>query len=225
MGQDIVAVFNMFLDPAGAIQRIERKWIWVFPLVLLGLVSALIAWRIGPLTMQILLRNPPEGASREQMRQSVEMMEKFSGVGIAAAPVMAGAVALLLAALLLVACNVTGIGVKFAHLFNLISMASIIKVVAAIAAFAVISLKGDDIQSVQDLSPSFGLDLLLPEDANKVLFAAVNSFSVFQIWFLVAVALGLAAMAKTSKGKAFVAITPLWLFPLLFAVVGALFRR
>lgn len=224
MGKDFVAIFNMFLDPASAMERIDSKWIWAVPLGLLAIVSAFVAWLIGPLTTQIMLRNPPDGVSREQLQQSMAMMEKFSGVGIAIAPVAVVIITLLLAALLLVACNVLGIGAKFPQLFNLISMASIIKVVGAIAAFAVLKLKGDDIQSMQDLSPSFGLDLFLPDGTNKALFAAVNYFSIFQIWFLVAVALGLAALAKTSKGKAFAAITPLWLFAVLFAVIGAVMR-
>jgi hypothetical protein len=224
MGKDIVAIFNMFLDPAAAVERIDSKWIWVLPLGLLGIVSACVAWAMGPLTTRIMLRNPPDGVSREQLQQSVAMMEKFSGIGIAITPVIVVIVTLVLAALLLVACKVMDLDTKFSQLFNLVSMASIIKVVGAIAAFAVIKLKGDDIQTMQDLSPSFGLDLFLPDGVNKALFAAVNYFSVFQVWFLIAVAIGLAAFARTSKGKAFIAITPLWLFALLFAVVGAMFR-
>lgn len=224
MGKDIFAIFNMFLDPAGAIERIDSKWIWVLPLGLLGAASACIAWMMVPLTTQIMLRNPPDGMSREQLRQSIAMMEKFSGIGIGIAPVMVVLMTLVGAALLLVACKVMDINAKFSQLFNLVSMASIIKVVGAIAAFAVIKLKGDDIQTMQDLSPSFGLDLFLPDGVNKALFAALNYFSVFQVWFLIAVAFGLAAFARTGKGKAFAAITPLWLFALFFAVVGAMFR-
>ena len=225
MGKDIAAVFNMFLDPAGAVERIDSKWIWAFPLGLLAIVSAAFAWTIVPMTLHIVARNPPDGASREQMQQQMAMMEKFSGIGVVIAPAMVVIITVLLAALLLVACQVVGIAGKFSQFFSLVSMASIVKVVGALAAFAVIKLKGDDIQTMQDLNPPFGLDLLLPDGANKILYSVLNYFSVFQIWFLVVIALGLAAFAKTSKGKAFLAITPIWIFPLLMAVVGSFFRR
>jgi hypothetical protein len=225
MAKDIAAVFSMFLDPASAVERIGGKWIWTIPMALLGVVSALLAWVIGPLSMRIVLRNPPDGMSREQLRQSLAMAEKFAGVGIVIAPLTAIAVTLVLALLLLVACQVLGISGRFPQFFNLVSMASIVKVVGALASFAVIVAKGPDIQSMEELSPPFGLDLLLPEGTNHALLAAVNYFSIFQVWFLIVLALGLAAFAKTSKGKAFLAITPLWALPLCMAVIGSLLRR
>ncbi len=225
MGADIVAVLNMFLDPAAAVKRIDSKWIWVFPLALLGLISSGIAWLMVPLTTQIMLRNPPEGMSREALQRALPTIEKFSTIGVFASPLIVACMALFLAAVLLVACQVMGMQVKFNHLFNLVSMASIIKAVNAIAAFVVIKLKGNDIQSVQELSPPFGLDMFLPDGSNKVLFATLNYFSIFQIWFIIAVAIGLAALANASKGKAFAAVTPVWLFPLIVAIGGALLRR
>jgi hypothetical protein len=225
MGADIAAVFNMLLDPASAVKRIDSKWIWVFPLLLLGLVSSAIAWIIIPITSQVLLRNPPEGSTREQIQQSLPMIEKFSMIGVFGSPVIIVIMTLLLALLLLVACQVIGLQVPFKHAFNLISMASIIKVLGAVAAFAVIQLKGSDMQTVQELSPSLGLDILLPEGTHRALFAAVNYFSIFQIWFIVALVIALAALTKSSKAKAFFAVTPVWLIPLCFAVGGALLRR
>ncbi len=225
MGADIAAVLNMFLDPASAVKRIDSKWIWVFPLALLGIISAAIGWLTIPITMQLMVRNATDASQREAMQRSLPMIETFSKVGVFASPVIVVILTLLIAALLLVACQVMGIPAKFKELFNLISMASIIKAVNALAAFLVIKLKGDEIQTMQDLSPPFGLDIFLPDGTGKVLLAAVNFFSIFQIWYLIAIAIGLAAFTKISKGKAFAAITPIWIFPLIFVIGGAFFRR
>ena len=69
--------------------------------------------------------------------------------------------------------------------------------------------------------PPFGLDIFIP--AHGVLLAILNFFSIFQIWFLVILALALAALTGSSKGKAFAAITPAWLIPLIFKIIGAAF--
>ena len=56
-------------------------------------------------------------------------------------------------ALLLVACQVLGINARFKQLFNLVSMASIVKVAGAQAAGMVIQLKRDDIQTPLERRP------------------------------------------------------------------------
>jgi hypothetical protein len=225
MGADIAAVLNMFLDPASAVKRIESKWIWVFPLAVLSVISAAIGWMTIPITTQIMVRNPPDGTTREAMQRALPTIEMFSKIGVFASPIIIVVITLMLAGLLLVACQVLGIQAKFQNLFNLVAMASIIKAVHSLATFAVIKLKGDELQSVQDLSPPLGLDIFLPDGTSKALLAAVNYFSIFQVWFLIAVALGLAAFTRSGKGKAFAAITPIWIFPLILAVGAAMFRR
>ena len=81
--------------------------------------------------------------------------------------------------------------------------------------------KGDEITSQEQMSPAFGLDIFIP--AHGVLLTHLNFFSIFQIWSLVILALALAALTGSSKGKAFAAITPAWLIPLIFRIIGSLF--
>jgi fumarate reductase subunit C len=61
-------------------------------------------------------------------------------------------------------------------------------------------------------------------NAHGALFALLNFFSIFEVWYLIVLTLGLAALAKVSKGKAFFAITPAWVLLLLFRVVQALLQ-
>jgi fumarate reductase subunit C len=56
------------------------------------------------------------------------------------------------------------------------------------------------------------------------LFGLVNYFSIFTIWYLIVLTFGMAALGKSSKGKAFFAITPAWVLPLLLRVVTAMFQ-
>jgi hypothetical protein len=90
-----------------------------------------------------------------------------------------------------------------------------------VAAYIVLRAKGDEITSTEQLTPPFGLDIFL-QDIHGALFALLNFFSIFEVWYLVVLTFALAHLAKTTKGKAFFAITPAWLLTLVFRVVQAM---
>jgi hypothetical protein len=225
MGKDLAAIFNMLIDPASAVERLHSKWVWVLPLMLLSVCAMAMAWLTVPLTLDLMMKNPPEGVKAEDLAKQAPMIEKFAYIGVVAAPVSIVTMTVLTALLLLAACTVLDIRVPFVDLFKLLALASIVKVVQLLATVAVIWQKREELQSMAELSPAFGLDILLGEDAPKMLQRALNYFSVFELWYLVMLALGLAAFAKISKGKAAVAITPVWLFGLIMALVASFFGR
>jgi hypothetical protein len=127
------------------------------------------------------------------------------------------------AGLLAAACAVMDIKASFLSLFTLVAHCGLINSIQAIAQYLTLSMKRDEIQSLKQLVPHFGLDLLLSDAANKQLAAALGYFSIFQIWYLIVLALGLAFLAGIPKGKAFAAITPVWLVGLLMRVGTSFF--
>lgn len=224
MGQDLAAIFNMFLDPAEAMKRVERKWIWVIPTVLISIAVMAMGLYVAPLTARVMQRNPPEGMTREALQQALPTIEMFARIGAFASPVIIIVMTLISAALLLGACQILGLSGKFKALFNMVSMASIIQLVKVLASVAVLYTKGSDIQTMQELQPALGLDIFLPEGSNKVLVAILNYFSVFQVWYIVVLAIAFAAYTKTTKANGFLATAPTWLLPLLFVIGGAFLR-
>ena len=126
--------------------------------------------------------------------------------------------------LLLAMSTVTGISARFGQLFNLVAGCGLIQSLAAIASAMIIHFKGE-ISSMAELKPAMGLDIFMPEGANKYLVAAGSAFSVFQIWWVVMMVLIFAAAFKVSKGKAFTAVFPLWLLGLCLALLGAVFQK
>lgn len=223
MGKGLAAAFNMLLEPGAGAEAAKEKWAWVGPLVLLAVVTTVIGWMLIPTMQDVFLNHPPENLSREQAMRAQESIGKFAKFGVFASPIIVGVTTAIGAGLILAMCSILGMRVNFLELFNLTSMAGLIKTIAAVAGMAVIKIKGD-IQSMEELKPALGLDIFLPDDTNKILRAVLNYFSVFEVWYLVVLALAIAATYKVNKGKGFGAITPIWLFALLFAVVGALFR-
>lgn len=226
MLKGLIASFNMLLDPAsGAETARNEKWSWVLPLALLAIASAAVAWIIIPLTADIMLKNPPPDVAREQIEKSAEMIKKFGIVGVVTGPIMAGLMTAVSAGLILLMGTLMGMKTSFGEIFNLTAMASLVKTIHTIAMAVVLKIKGDTIETAEELAPAFGLDIFLPDETNKFVRAFFNYFSVFEIWHIIVLALGLAAMYKLSKGKAFTAVTLSWLFPLLLALVGVIFRK
>ena len=95
----------------------------------------------------------------------------------------------------------------------------------AVAAGLVVYFRRNDIQTMAELQPAFGLNLLLPEDANRIVEGFLGYFSIFTVWYIVILALAFAYMTKVSRGKGFAATSPVWFIGMIFYVAGAMFRK
>ena len=219
----ILAMLNIFIDPKEAVKGFDSKWAWVWPLLVVSVVAAVIGWLTIPFALQALQYEPPRGLTREQLQATMPRIQMISKIAVFAAPISTGVMTMLWAGLLAAACAVLDIKATFHKLFTLVAHCGLINAVQAVAMFVILSLKRDEIQSVQQLIPHFGLDLLLADGANKQLAALLGYFSIFQIWYLIILALGLAFMAGVPKGKAFAAITPVWLLGLLMRIGTSFF--
>ena len=220
----IFGVFNVFIDPVATARSVPAPYAWLLPLAIFCVAFAIYNWLNIPLTMRVMALNPPPNASGEQLERIRSITEMSLKVGTFVGPLFIIGITALLALLTNLMATAMSMKTRFRDVFTLMSAVSLIGVLQLIAGFIVLRAKGDDIQSMQQLRPSFGLDIFFP-DLKGPAFAILNFFSIFEIWSLVMLALSLAALTKSSKGKAFAAITPWWFVTLLFAVVGSLFQR
>ncbi len=217
-------IFNVFIDPAATARSVPAPRAWLAPLIVISIATVLYAWFTIPITMRVIMLNPPNGASGENLERMRGIMETTYKVFAFASPAIVIGMIALLALLVSLMCSALSVKTKFRDVFTLLSACSLITVLQLAAMYFVLRAKGDDLQSVQQLSPSFGLDIFF-SDLKGPLFAILNFFSIFEVWYLVMLALSLAYLTRSSKGKAFLAITPAWLLPLLFKVVGSFFAK
>jgi maltodextrin utilization protein YvdJ len=119
--------------------------------------------------------------------------------------------------------SMLGMRSKFRDVFSLMAACALIPALQAIATYIVIRAKGEEITSQEQLTPPFGLDIFL-QNVHGALLAILNYFSIFQIWYLIVLTFGLAYLTKSSKGKAFAALTPAWLLPLFLKIVQSMFQ-
>jgi hypothetical protein len=222
----LLAMLNIFVDPKASVDRFRgKKWAWVAPILVTGMLAAIIGWISAPIVIRVMLQNPPEGANVEQLQQAVPFINMAYKIGSLASPILIGVMTLVSTALLLAACTVLDIPAKLGELYNLVAFAGLIPGLQMVAMASVIWLRRDDIQSMIELQPPFGLNILLPDDSSRILQGFLGYFTPFTIWYIVVLAFAFAYLKNVPKGKAFAATAPVWIFGLLATIVGSMFSR
>ena len=224
LGDQLSASANIFIDPASAVKGMEGKYAWMAPVVItcvVGIVSGMI---ISPISAQIMQANPPEGMTPEQLEKALSMTATIGKVMVAIVPILTLLKLAVLGGIMAGLSAMLDVKTSFRRMFTLVSYCSLIPMLQGIAATVVVKAKEGQLSSMQQLQPPFGLDLLFTE-TSKPVWAILNYFSIFTIWYLVILALAYSFMTGASRTKAIMAITPIWVLSLLFSLLGAVFQR
>jgi hypothetical protein len=224
LGNQLAACANIFIDPAAAVKRMTGKWPWLVPFLLVCVVSMVASTLVSPIRLHVMQMNPPENMAPDQWEKSMAMTATITKFANFAIPVIVLVWLLIAGGLMTLLSNVMDVKTRFKSMFTLLAYCGVISIVHLVASTIVVVAKGDQIQSMQQLQPPFGLDLLLTE-TSKPVWAILNYFSIFTIWYLVILVFAYSYMTGSSRSKAILAITPVWLIPLVFAVLGAMFQR
>jgi hypothetical protein len=197
----LIGMLNVFVDPGATAKRVPAKLFWLWPLITLAIIYMVFSYLMLPYTLQLVdarinQQMQQRGLAPDQIERARHMADTFSQfTGFVTPVIIIGILALL--------------------------AWSLISALQYAATYIVIKTKGDEIQSPEQLQPPFGIDIFF-QSAHGALLAFLNFFSIFEIWYLVVLVFGLAYLTGSSKGKAFAAITPAWVLPLIFRVVGAM---
>ena len=226
VGDGFIGMLNVFVDPKATAKRVPAPLSWLWPVITLTIIYLVVGYLMLPYTMslidlrisqQISQQNAPVEQA-ERARNIAHMIYQFLPV---ATPVIVIVFLLLFAWLVSAMASMAGLRTKFRDIFSLMAACSLIPALQTIATYVVLHTKGDEITSQDQLTPPFGLDIFL-QNIHGALLGLVNFFSIFEIWYLIVLTLGLAYLGKSSKGKAFFAITPAWVLPLVIKVVQAM---
>jgi hypothetical protein len=228
VGDGVVGMLNVFVDPAGAAKRVPAPLSWLWPVILLSIIYVVFGYLMLPYTLsvvdlrlsqQMTQQNLPVEQA-ERARNITHIITQFS---VPATPVIVIALLALFAWLVSAMASMAGLRAKFRDIFSLMAACALIPALQYIATYIVVHAKADEITSQEQLTPPFGLDIFL-QNIHGALYGVVNFFSIFEIWYLVVLTFALAYLGKSSKGKAFFAITPAWVLPLILKVVTAMFQ-
>jgi hypothetical protein len=221
----LVGMMNVFVDPAETAKRVPSRLSWVWPVIVLCAGYLIFGYLMMPFAAQLIDAKMAErNVPPEQLERAQSVAHMIAKVTVPLAPVFVIGFIALFALLIKVTYSMMDIRPRFRDVFSLVAACSLIPMLQYIATYVVLRSKGDPITSSEQITPPFGLDIFF-SNAKGLFLALLNFFSIFEIWYLVVLAIGLAYLTHSSKSKAFIAITPAWLLPLIFKLIGALFNR
>jgi heme/copper-type cytochrome/quinol oxidase subunit 2 len=224
-GNDLAGMGNFLVDPTGAAKYVFRKWFWLGPLIVVGVISLVTYYLTLPMIQHVLeVTPPPANTPPEQYQRGMEIGMMIQRIIAFLMPVWIAVIYAVSALILFAGCSALSVNAKFLWLFNLLAGCSLIQLLGGIASFVILKAKGE-VSTMAELRPALGFDIFMPEGSNKYAVALLGYFSVFEIWWIVMMVLVFSAAFRTSKGKAFAIISPLIVLSLLFRVVGAAFQR
>ncbi len=226
-GSGLVGMLNAFVDPKGAAKLVPAPLFWLWPVITLAIIYGVFGYLMLPYTLQLIDARMNEQFSQrdippERAEAARRVAHVFSQYTFVLTPVGVLVFLVVMAWLVTLTGSMVGMRSKFRNVFSFMAACSLITALQTIAVYIVVRVKGDEIQSQEQLTPPFGLDIFL-QNVHGPLLAVLNFFSIFEIWYLVVLVLGLAYLTKSSVGKAFAAATPAWVLPLLFRVIGTMF--
>jgi hypothetical protein len=228
VGDGFIGMLNVFVDPKTTAKDVPAPLSWLWPLITLTIIYIVTGYLMLPYIMNLIDVRINQQIS--QQNTPVEQAERARTVAHAiyqfyplAIPVIVVVFILFFGWLVSAMASMAGLRTKFRDVFSLMAACSLIPALQSIATYIVLRAKGDEITSQDQLTPPFGLDIFL-QNIHGGLLGLVNFFSIFQIWYLVVLTLALAYLGKSSKGKAFFAITPAWLLPLVIRVIQGMFQ-
>lgn len=212
MGFQVLGLVDLLVDPQSAMKRLAGGWTWLWSFFIIGSGAIVLGFAMLPIMLHLVEQNLPLGMSQEQIQESLRMALTYQRIGIMISPVALLLKWALTAGVLFLACVLSDIRTTFRVLFGLVAHCSLITFLQDLTVYAIIKLKGTEVQRLTDLSPGLGLDLLL-RGYSKPVMAALSYFSVFTVWYIVIIGVSLSVLTGCSKRRAFVAISPVWLFP------------
>jgi hypothetical protein len=219
----VVGMFNVFVDPKAAAKRVPAPLSWLWPVIVLSAIYVVFGYLMLPYTLALIDLRMSQQMSQnnvpiEQVERARNITHLVTQFSVPATPLIVIGLVALFAWLVSAMGSIAGVRAKFRDIFSLMAACALIPALQYIAVYIVVHAKGDEITSQEQLTPPFGLDIFL-QNIHGGLLALVNFFSIFEIWYLIVLTIGLAYLAKSTKGKAFFALTPAWAIPLVLRVI------
>lgn len=204
--------FGVIANPGPTIARVMDKKRWQAALVLVLLVSAIVTYITFPVTkveQAKLIRDSQmaEKLSEEQLAGLDQFTPTQRVMGALYALVFSGLALVVGAFFIYLFFKVAGSEGNYVHFFSGVAHASILDMVLGGA------LKGALILLKKTLMVHTGLTMFFPGlDFRSLPYIVLAQFDFFAIWFLAALALGIAVYAKISLRKSISVMVAYFLF-------------
>lgn len=194
-------IFGVFFSPTKTFMSIDYKPGWVVPVVVILLITIVMSVIANPILMplqkdKILERMEARGATKDQMDEASERIEKSAQFGFIFASISLIIKVLILALIVwFVSKIVLGKNSTFQKVFSMY-IYSYLPWVFGVVLVVILMV----IQKSPDIH--FSIAAFLPdEQSGKLIYNVLRSISVFSIWHFIILAIGFSVIFKISLKK------------------------
>lgn len=226
-------IAGVFFAPVETFADIARKPDILVPLLVIlaiGFVSTFLVmphldWDAMLAQQQEMVKKQNPNVSDSDLAQMGKFTKAIGKVMGYISPVLVIIGYLIIALVIWGACRLMGGQGDFKQAFSATLYAHFPRVVLGIIASVVVMARGmvdpSTMATVVKSSPAFLVDM----KEQPVLFSLLGSFEIFQIWTIILLIIGFAALSKLSKAKTAAIIISLWVITVVvklgFAALGA----
>ncbi len=206
---------NLFWEPSLLFKELKEKPTWLLPFIIICVVSIIFAFIMQPVQTQLMILNIPE----DSVASMIEQTNKFKLVGFSLIPLFTILKLAIVSGLLLLGTYIVTDKLKFKQIFSVVCWSNIILLLGGILNVFILYLKGvDTINDPTDMA-TVGLNIFFnTKSLGVALNALLSEISVFSIWYIVLITIGLMIVGELSKGKAIFVSVFIWLITVGFKV-------
>ena len=217
------SIIDIFVDPFKVFARIDAGLTWWKPFALVSVVGMILGYIMIPFQIKMIQLNP-RGASAEQIQKATEGYGKMAPLTLLLVPIVTIVIYLIVAGIAHLVVNIMSSSrSNYKKTLSLVSFCGIVAVIEQIIGTIVLKMRGlESVESPEDLKFSLSLAPLFGH-GKGLLNAALQSLSIFQIWYYILFVLGIAAVFKISRKQAIFTVLPVWILAVLMGWVGGMF--
>jgi hypothetical protein len=210
----VYPLFRVFVSPFKTFQSLTEssRAAWIPPFVLCALLSILVALGVEPIMQAILTNNLPPGAEMAQKATPQSPSPLVAPVGVMIRW-------LVNATFLWLLIHLVSAPARFSTVFTVVAYAFTVVAIGDALGVAMIHYQGvERVSSPLALYGDFGLNRIIPGSYSMAVESLLRSVTLFSVWHLALLTIGLTVMAGIKPARAFLVSLIVWLFP---ALLGA----
>jgi hypothetical protein len=201
----------IFWKPSEVFGKLRDNPQYLIPLIVVALGGILLQLETRPLIEQLLIRTAPKDLPPDQLERGLIYFRRANLIGMLVSPALMFLKWACMSWLIFLATVIVGGRGYYGQTLSLVSFSSVILLFESWYSRLVVHLKGiDALTSPRDLDPPIGLSLITP-DLGPGWFTFLNTFNLFEMWFVILLVLGLSKIENISKKRAALAIVPIWM--------------
>ncbi|MBP7460476.1 MAG: YIP1 family protein [Candidatus Delongbacteria bacterium] len=222
-------LIQFITNPSAVAEKIKEQPQWVKAFIILGIISIIIGWLTLPYAGALGARQL-ESLSPEAAENAMKYVRIFSYVGVLMAPIGLLIKWAIAAVVIMVVGMAFKVSASFMQLFCMVVYANVITTISGLFNLINLMIKGtESVTSAMDLNVISLHALFDPENVNRVLYAIMASINPFEIWYVIALGMGLSVIYNVPRSKGIWISVVYWVIVVIIsgfmASLGARFQH